>query len=52
MDYASVAQGIIPHDIVLDENIVGHLPVFFRTLRNEKSTKEEMDRFIELIKRS
>lgn len=52
MDYASIAQGIIPHDIVSDEDIVSHLPAFFRTLRNKKPTKEEIDRLIELIKRS
>lgn len=51
-DEAKIAQGIIPQDILSDKNIVKHLPAFFRTLRNEKPTKEEIDKLIELIRNS
>ncbi len=50
IDGAMVAQGIIPQDILSQKNAVKHLPAFFRTLRNEKPTKKEIDRLIELIR--
>lgn len=50
IDGAKIAQGIIPQDILSDKNIVKYLPAFFRTLRNKKPTKEEIDRLIELIR--
>ncbi len=49
IDYAKTAQGIIPQDI-LDEELVEALPAFFRTLRNEKPTKKEIDNLIKIIK--
>ena len=50
IDEAIVAQGIIPEDILSRKNVVKYLPAFFRTLRNKKPTKEEIDRLIELIR--
>lgn len=50
MDEARVAQGIIPQDILSQKNALNFLPAFFRTLRNEKPTREEIDRLIELIR--
>jgi len=50
IDEAIVAQGIIPEDILSRSNAVDYLPAFFRTLRNKKPTKEEVDRLIELIR--
>ncbi len=52
LDLAQVAQGIIPEDILKQKNAVNYLPAVFRTLRNEKPTKEEIDRLIELIRNS
>jgi transcriptional regulator with XRE-family HTH domain len=52
IDQAVIAQGIIPQDILSREEIVESLPAFFRTLRNKKPTKEEIDRLIEIIKNS
>ncbi|MFA5051010.1 MAG: helix-turn-helix transcriptional regulator [Patescibacteria group bacterium] len=49
-DKAQIAQGIIPEDILSQGDAVGYLPVFFRTLRNEKPTKTEIDHLIELIR--
>jgi len=51
-DEAKIAQGIIPQDILKQENAVDYLPAFFRTLRNKKPTKREIDKLIELIRRS
>lgn len=50
IDEANLAQGIVPQDILSQDNIVDFLPAFFRTLRNKKPTKKEIDRLAELIK--
>jgi transcriptional regulator with XRE-family HTH domain len=50
IDEAKVAQGIIPDDILANKDAVRCLPAFFRTIRNEKPTKEEIDKLIKLIK--
>lgn len=50
IDEAIIVQGIIPEDILSRSNAVDYLPAFFRTLRNKKPTKEEIDRLIELIR--
>lgn len=50
IDEANLAQGIIPQDILSQSNVVDFLPAFFRTLRNKKPTKKEIDRLIKLIK--
>lgn len=52
IDQAVIAQGMIPNDVLSDKDIVDHLPAFFRTLRNKKPTKEEVERMIEIIKKS
>jgi len=49
VDEAGISQGIIPQDI-LKGDAVKHLPAFFRTLRNKKPTKKEIDKLIELIR--
>jgi transcriptional regulator with XRE-family HTH domain len=50
MDEVKVAQGSIPEDILADANIVDYLPSFFRTIRNKKPTKEDIDLLIKAIK--
>lgn len=50
IDQAQVSQGIIPEDILSRPDAVGYLPAFFRTLRNEKPTREEIDHLVELIR--
>src|SRR4030042_4264575 len=47
---ASVAQGIIPFDVMKEKELVAALPAFFRTLKNRKPNKEEIDNMINLIK--
>lgn len=51
-DEAQIAQGIIPQDILSGKNAINYLPAVFRTLRNEKPTKEEIDQLIKLIRNS
>ncbi len=50
IDKANLTQGTIPKDILSQDNIVDFLPAFFRTLRNKKPTKREIDRLIKLIR--
>ena len=52
IDDAKIAQGSIPQDILSQDILVEKLPAFFRTLRNRKPTKKEIDRLIKLIARS
>jgi transcriptional regulator with XRE-family HTH domain len=52
VDEAQMAQGIIPKDILSQPNAVRCLPAFFRTMRNEKPNKEEIDRLVDLIRKS
>ncbi len=47
---ANVAQGIIPFEIMEEKELVAALPAFFRTLKNRKPNKEEIDNMINLIK--
>lgn len=50
IDLATVSQGIIPADVLSRADVVECLPAFFRTLRNKKPTKEEIDNLIKSIK--
>lgn len=50
VDMAQVAQGVIPEDILSSKNAAACLPAFFRTLRNKKPSKNEVDKLIQLIK--
>ena len=49
-DLAAADQGIIPGDIMADAELVKVLPVFFRTLRGQKPTEEEMTKLAEKIR--
>jgi len=51
IDEAKISQGIIPQDILEQKNAVKYLPAFFRTLRNKKPTKKEIDDLIRLIRK-
>ena len=51
-DLASTERGEIPGDLLNDEEIMGQLPVLFRTLRGESVPEEEIDGLIERIRRA
>ena len=44
------ASSYIPEDLISTPNISEKLPVFFRTLRGQKPTEEELTKLIELLK--
>ena len=40
----------IPTELLSDQSIVEKLPVFFRTLRGEKPTREELEKLLKIVK--
>ena len=50
-DKAAVDAGIIPKDLLSDQETLNALPMFFRTVRSEKPTAEELERLIEKIRK-
>ncbi len=50
-DLAAISQQKIPDDVFEDEDAVSALPVFFRTVRGEKPSEEELDKLTDLLKR-
>ena len=51
-DLAAADRGIIPKDIMDDQELVKELPAFFRTLRGQKPTEAEMRKVIAKIRKS
>jgi len=51
-DLAAADRGIIPKDLMADHEVVKLLPAFFRTLRGQKPTEEEMTKLADKIRRS
>jgi transcriptional regulator with XRE-family HTH domain len=49
---AMVSAGKIPNEIMSDEEVLKHVPIFLRTLKGEKLTEEQLDSLIEIIKRA
>ena len=50
-DQANIDAGIIPKDLLSDKEVLNTLPMFFRTIRSEKPTPEELDKLIEKIRK-
>jgi len=50
MDLAVMASGTIPEDVLSNEKAAEYIPAFFRTIRGQKPSKEELDRLFELLK--
>lgn len=51
-DLAVLGRGELPQDIMDDEELIGCLPLVFRTLRKEKPTREQLDNLVDLIRHS
>ena len=49
-DYAAVDAGRIPDYVMKDEELVGKLPLFFRTLSGQKPSREDLEKLLEIIK--
>lgn len=50
-DLAAVSRGEIPRDLLSDEEVVGKLPILFRTLRGSSVSEEKLDKLVEKIRR-
>ncbi len=50
-DRAELDTGSIPKDILSDKEVAGQLPMFFRTIRSEKPSDEEIDKLINIIRK-
>jgi transcriptional regulator with XRE-family HTH domain len=50
-DQANIDAGIIPKDLLSDKEVLNSLPMFFRTIRSEKPTPEELDKLIKKIRK-
>lgn len=48
-DTAAADRGEIPADILEDKELVDKLPAFFRTLRGQKPSEEELRRVVEKL---
>lgn len=46
------AISFIPSGLINNQEILNSLPIFFRTVRGETPTKEELDKLIQIIKKS
>lgn len=51
-DRAAAERGRIPHDLLSDDEILGKLPILFRTLRGGKLDSAKLKDFIERIRRA
>jgi len=51
-DKAAAERGRIPADLLSDEELLGRLPVLFRTLRGAKIDSKRLDALIERIRRT
>lgn len=51
-DVAATSRGEIPHDLLSDEEVVGKLPILFRTLRASPIPVDKLDDLVEKIRRS
>ena len=50
-DLAAVDKGIVPPDIMANSNLFNALPAFFRTLRGQKPTPEDMEQLAKKIQK-
>jgi transcriptional regulator with XRE-family HTH domain len=50
-DLAAIDSGIIPRDLLNDEETLKSLPIFFRTIRNKRPTEEQLQDLIESMRK-
>jgi transcriptional regulator with XRE-family HTH domain len=51
-DTAAAERGVIPPDLLSDEQVVEKLPVLFRTMRAKPIDAELLDKLVETLKRN
>ena len=50
-DRAAAGSGMLPADLVQDEDMLKHLPILFRTIRDSKLSEDELEKLIEIVRR-
>ena len=51
-DRAAADKGIIPKDLLNDEELLARLPLVFRTMRNKRPDMNTLDRLIEFLRKA
>jgi len=51
-DFAAATRGEIPAELMEDDEVVQHLPVFFRSLRGQRVSEEQLRKLLDLIRKS
>lgn len=51
-DLAAATRGEIPAELMEDEEVVRQLPVFFRSLRGQRVSEEQLRELLELLRKS
>ena len=51
MDLAHVDRGQLPREFMDDDEVLDQLPVIFRAFRKEPLTDEELEKFIDLVRK-
>jgi len=51
-DRAAACKGEIPLEIMSDSQLVEKLPLIFRTMRENKANDKQLDRLVEVIRKS
>ena len=51
-DLAAACKGVIPHELLEDEELVKSLPIIFRTFRSKKVSKKTVDELIKKLKKT
>lgn len=51
LDRAAASRGRIPGDLLQNKEIVGQLPLLFRTLRGKKVSVDKLDEFVARVRR-
>jgi transcriptional regulator with XRE-family HTH domain len=52
IDLGQACAGQIPDEIMSDEELVAHLPLFLRTVKGKRLSEETLNELIEVIRRS
>jgi transcriptional regulator with XRE-family HTH domain len=50
-DLAFIDAGIIPKDILSDEETLNRLPIFFRTIRHKRPNEEQLKELVDIIRK-
>ena len=50
-DFASLTKGKIPDEMLNKKEVLDSLPIFFKTARGQKPTKEELEKLLAIINR-